>query len=149
MRRQWAFAGLLIAMLYSAGCSQQASYVPVSGTVYMDDQPLANVMVIFQPMAAEGQIETAGVGSYAMTDEQGRYTLKVASEMPKTGALVGKHRVRIATPPSKKTNTDSDAAMGSGNEFVDPIPPHYNIESTLTFDVPPSGTKQADFKLRR
>jgi hypothetical protein len=147
MPRQGLIVGLLALVL--CGCGESARYVPVSGTVYLDDQPLANAMVTFQPMAPEGQIETAGVGSYAMTDQNGRYTLKVASEQPRDGALVGKHRVRIATPPNKKANTDSDSALGSGNELVDPIPARYNSESTLTFDVPPGGTQQADFRLHR
>jgi hypothetical protein len=103
MPRQGLIVGLLALVL--CGCGESARYVPVSGTVYLDDQPLANAMVTFQPMAPEGQIETAGVGSYAMTDQNGRYTLKVASEQPKDGALVGKHRVRIATPPEQEKPT--------------------------------------------
>jgi len=127
------------------GCQKGGAYVPVSGTIYLDEKPLANTMVTFQPTASTGH-DTGGVGSYAMTDDQGNYQLEAMTETPIPGALPAVHQVRIATPPPKG-NEDSDAAATGKKKYRDPIPKRYNVESKLTYEVPAGGTKSADFKL--
>jgi len=121
----------------AAGCSGQR-VVPVSGRVTLNGQPLANVHVSFQPLSA-GPDHDPGSGSYAITDNDGRYTLKlVHGDTP--GAVVGKHRVEI-TP----RNSDDDADR-HGKGAVTGVPARYNRNSDLTFEVT-GVTDKADFPL--
>jgi len=147
--------GLLLAalVLIGVGCGQ-SRYVPVSGTVTYNGAPLAKVQVLFQPLASTG-LDSGGVGSFALTNEQGEFTLEAATPTPTRGAAVGKHQVRIAFPPSAlglaPADADSDAANPSGKgqpkQLKQPIPEKYNTQTTLTFDVPAGGTNAAHFKL--
>ena len=151
--RRFAVWLLPAALAALGGCGGGAGYAPVSGHVKFNGKPAANVMVTFQPLAKAAGGDAGGVGSFATTDADGRYELEVMSEKPQKGALVGKHRVRIATPPPKGDGgaADSDAAAETGKKkkgFADPIPARYNVESTLDFDVPSGGTDKADFDLK-
>jgi hypothetical protein len=143
------FLGLCCAVL---GCGGGPSYVAVSGKVFYNGEPLKGVQVMFQPQAAKG-IDAGGVGSFARTDDNGQYTLEAATPYPTKGALVGKHTVRIAFPTAgTEASEDSDAASPAGKKGaprpgVQAIPAKYNIDSILTFEVPPGGTSSADFKL--
>jgi|SRR3954454_7920106 len=127
-------AGLLLA----AGCNR-AGVVPVSGRVTLNGRPLANVHVSFQPVAVGKDVNPGG-GSYAITDADGRFTLRlVESDTP--GAAVGKHRVEI-TP--RNVDDDSDRR---GKGAVTGLPERYNRKSELTFDVPAGGTDKVEFAL--
>src|SRR5688572_16910652 len=93
---------LALAML-AAGCGK-ASVAPVSARVTLDGKPLAGVHVSFQPIAPPGKQEP-GVGSYALKDAEGKYTLLlVDNERP--GAVVGKHRVEITARSDVPANID-------------------------------------------
>jgi len=132
------FTFLAIALLLAAGCSS-GSVVPVSGRVTMNGQPLANVHVSFQPIAS-GSDYNPGGGSYAFTDADGRFTLRlVDGDTP--GAVVGKHRVAI-TP----RNSDDDADR-RGKGAPQGVPERYNRNTELTFEVTRGGTDKADFPL--
>src|SRR5687768_9890418 len=93
---------LALAMI-AAGCGK-ASVAPVSGRVTLDGKPLAGVHLSFQPIAPPGKQEP-GVGSYALTDVEGKYTLLlVDNDQP--GAVVGKHRVEIIARSEVPANID-------------------------------------------
>lgn len=132
------FTLLAAALLLAAGC-QRGGAVPVSGRVTLNGQPLANVHVSFQPIAA-GTDVNPGSGSYGITDSDGRFTLRLV-EGDRSGAAVGKHRIEI-TP----RNTDDDFDR-RGKGAVTGVPDRYNRKSELTFDVPAGGTDKADFAL--
>lgn len=137
--------GAAAMLALSAGCGG-SKIVPVSGTVYLDGQPCANVVVSFQPLATDGDINP-GRGSSAITDANGRYSLVYDGEKP--GALTGKHRVRIFP------NTGSGPGVNDGEPVKDVkpskppvrIPPEWNDLSTKEFDVPSGGTDKADFSI--
>jgi hypothetical protein len=129
---------LALALSLAAGCGG-AGVAPVSGRVTLNGQPLANVHVSFQPVAAGTDLNPGG-GSYAITDADGRFTLRTV-EGDRPGAVVGKHRVEI-TP----RNTDDDADR-RGKGAAAGVPAKYNRNSQLTFDVPRGGTDQANFAL--
>lgn len=140
---------LAVPLLLAAGCSGDGfKYVPVSGRITKNGQPLANVRVTFQPMG-----ENPGPGSAGTTDADGRYKLVVSSQQYSgEGAVVGKHRVRIGTVLPGEGTVPTDPSIGTpdgeplaGKEL---IPPKYNQDSELTFDVPPGGTDKADFDLK-
>jgi hypothetical protein len=115
--------------LWAAGCGS-GQFAPVSGRVTLDDKPLPNAAITFQPVAPKGE-STPGPGSGGFTDADGRYTLKVIGPESR-GAVVGKHKVRI-TPRQKGK----------------PLPAKYGGKDTiLEFDVPAGGTDAADFQLK-
>jgi hypothetical protein len=142
---------LVLLILTVLGCGEgRPKFVPVSGRVLVDGKPVANLMVTFQPIATERN-KDPGPGSAGITDAEGRFTLKVSSQQYSgNGAVVGKHKVRIGTVlPGEGQATDPsigspDDAPLAGKEL---IPPHYNQDTILTFEVPPEGTNQANFDL--
>lgn len=151
MLRSFLLVGLGLLAAGVLGCSDgRPKFVPVSGRVLVDGQPVANLMVTFQPLQTEKN-KDPGPGSAGITDAEGRFTLKVSSQQYSgTGAVVGKHKVRIGTIlPGEGQATDPsigspDDAPLAGKEL---IPPQYNQDTILTFEVPPGGTDQANFEL--
>ncbi len=146
----------LSLMLISLGCGK-GSYtaVPVSGQVTMNNQPLANVIVSFQPVGT-GSNPNPGPGSSGKTDSEGRFTLKLLSTPPRDGAVVGQHRVQIYTPETGEGAVPYDPELGSPDgapakpsKPVEFIPARYHDQSKMTFDVPEGGTNQANFALTR
>ncbi len=124
------------------GCGKGGGYqvVPVSGTVTIDGKPVANIAVVFQPIAS-GKTEP-GPGSTGVTDAQGKYTLTVTSAQKQPGAVVGKHRVTFASQAGARADSDDTVTPQS----ADPVPAKYR-ETPLEFAVPSGGTDKADFKL--
>lgn len=137
------FAAALLGAGACTGCSSSKEYevAPVSGTVTLDGAPAANVEVAFQPIGG-AENPTPGPGSLAIADDQGRFTLRTIRD--EDGAVVGNHRVLITTPrPARESANDSDV----GPAFKELIPAKYNIDTTLTFEVPADGTTEANFEL--
>jgi hypothetical protein len=94
----------------------------VTGTVTIDGQPGADLLVTFIP---EG---TAAAGSaMATTDAGGKYELKYRGEKP--GAVVGKNKVQIARAAG------GGPAGGINAVASTPLPARYNERTTLTADV--------------
>jgi hypothetical protein len=144
MRLRFIAIALLAGL---SGCSGGPKVVPVSGTVMLGGKPLANAIVAFNPAAMPGKIEAPGPGSMGVTDDQGRYVLKIIGTDGRTaGAVVGEHRVRISTADNKGGGSDStDVATRQQKELV---PAKYNTNTELTFTVPPGGTDAANFDLK-
>src|SRR5262245_59243356 len=130
---------LLLAALLTAGCGGP-TVVSVSGQVTMDGKPLPGAHVTFQPVG--GLNQPPGSGSYAKTDADGRYTLRLI-QPDRAGAVVGKHKVSI----SKRGGEASQQSDAGIKIPPDPVPAKYNRESTLEYEVPPGGTDKADFEL--
>lgn len=132
---------ILVALALSiAGCGAEGA-VPVSGRVTLDGKPLPGVHVSFQPQNAA---EDAPGGSYAVTDADGKYQLRlVDSDQP--GAAPGKHRVEIV---AKAGPTDDTDRRGRPPPVSVVVPERYNRFSELSFDVPASGTDAANFDLQ-
>jgi hypothetical protein len=138
---------LLAALVALAGCGKGPYEVAqVSGRVTLDGQPVAKVAVMFQPMAPKGTMNP-GPGSYGITDAEGRYTLKLVG-VETSGAVVGKHKVRIENYTEPGDSSD-DRPRPRAKPAV-PIPGKYNRgEAILEFEVPASGTDNADFPLTK
>lgn len=118
------------------GCGPQAVIQPVSGTVTLNGKPLPGAVVRFMP---KPQADPQAVMMLAMgkTDDQGKYSLEVFEGPP--GAVVGVNRVTISTAIEHETE---DRLIAKER-----VPPQYNIQSKLEFDVPAEGTENADFAL--
>ncbi len=108
-----AFLGMVamsaMSLLAGAGCGGRG-FAEVRGTVLVDGKPLQGAFVTFVP---EGPDVVRGVGS---TNAEGRY--RVIRPGSKVGAMIGKNRVSV-----------------TGGYAGQTLPPQYNTESTLTYEV--------------
>jgi hypothetical protein len=137
MRPLFLFALLLP---FAAGCGGTPyKTASVSGRVTLDNKPVANLAVLFQPVA-EGNANP-GPGSTGVTDDDGHYTLTLTDAKKSKGAVVGKHMVRI-TPNQANTDSSDDRPQKRPKQNL-PTPK----KITFDFEVPAGGTTSADFAL--
>src|SRR5262245_53931987 len=125
--------GLVFAIV---GCGPRVA--PVSGKITLDDKPLVNAMIIFEP---DGDPKNPGPSSQGKTDSKGEYALQLTTQSTK-GAIVGKHRVRITAYEG-----DDGTVPGSAPDSVFRkalLPEKYHAKSELSFDVPSGGTTEAN-----
>lgn len=121
------------AVLFAAGgCSGSGmpSLATVSGIVTLNGAPYPNARVAFSP--AQGR------PSEGITDSTGKYELSYLPGVK--GVEPGDHSVSITTQYQAPENP------GSEPPFVEPLPPKYNVTSTLTAKVE-KGSNQIDFTL--
>ncbi|VAX38777.1 hypothetical protein MNBD_PLANCTO02-695 [hydrothermal vent metagenome] len=118
----------------SSGPSDQPELGTVKGKVTMNGQPMANVIVTFQPENNGGKEK--GRVSIGKTDEQGNYELGYNTKSK--GAKVGQHTVRISTV--------FENPAPDGNDPKDPIPAKFNVKSEIKKEVQ-SGENSIDIKL--
>src|SRR5262245_63242316 len=138
--RQLIAAGALLALAGLAGCGSR-KIVPVSGVVKLDGKAYPNAVVSFQPVGTKSS-PNPGRGSSGVTDQDGKFSLIYDGE--KSGALVGKHRVRIFT---QLGGPDTEGTVQPAKRGVkvqgEPIPPEWNEYSEKEFEVPAGGTDSA------
>jgi hypothetical protein len=128
--------------LFIAGCSAPTT-APVSGRITLDEKPLANATVIFQPISENSN---PGPGSQGKTDRNGNFTLTLMKKGEPIGAIVGNHKVSITAYEGHDGTVPSS---GSDMKFAKRIvPAEYNVNSTLTFEVPAGGSASANFDLK-
>lgn len=128
---------LCLVICVLAGCGGESlSLAPVSGVITLNGEPLEGALVTFIPI---GITEENAPTSLGKTDAEGRYTLETITE--DKGAYIGTHRVTIV----KEKGGDVDDTDDSIIEFENEIPPEYNDESKLKFEVTKDGTKEANF----
>ena len=132
-----AILGLLLVGL-AVGCGggsgDRPETGPVAGKVTLDGQPLADATVTFSP--------DSGRPSSGVTNANGEYELDYTVDVK--GAKVGSHKVSIST-------FKAGDAEGEGSEsqaVPEKVPPQYNRETTLTFEVKPEGHTDANFDLQ-
>ena len=131
---------MLIAILV-AGCDSGVPTARVEGVVTLDGKPLSEIRVLFQPDNKSG--ESAGFGSFALTDSSGKFVLKL-SDSQNEGAVVGSHTVTLADKLSEDPK-DSDAG-GFGTTPKSRIPVKYSSESKK-FEVKSGAVNKANFEL--
>ena len=124
-------AGLLAALLTLSGCGDSKEG-RVSGTVWVDDEPVEDGSINFIP--ADGQSQTAGG-----VIKDGKYSVKVP---------VGLMKVEIRAP---KTIGHKKIYPDQPNSPVRPVreerlAERYNLKTELTFEVRP-GDNEKDFRL--
>ncbi len=130
---------IVVLLLFTAGCGG-SKIVSVSGRVTVGGKPIANAMVIFEPLSKE---ENLGPGSQGRTDKNGQFTLELMTGK-KTGAFVGTHLVRITAYEGEEEIPSSGSDMKFRKRIISD---DYNVNSKLTFKVPPGGTTEANFDL--
>lgn len=102
----------------------------VSGTVFLDGEPVSGATVEFTPHQ--------GSTAYGITNSKGYYTLQYLPDCP--GAVTGQNTVRITTYDWRTTKE------GNKIEIPEKLPERYNRHSTLMADVT-SGSQTLDWKL--
>jgi hypothetical protein len=137
MRARWLLG---VAVVSALGCGGR-TFVPVSGKVTLNGQPLAGATVFFQPVAPPGSTD-AGPGSQGKTNDRGEFKLTAATG--ENGAVAGEHRVMISLLNPQVGDSDERAPRG-GWPLADKVPSKYNTDTTLQFVVAPG--KPADFPL--
>jgi hypothetical protein len=130
---------LLCSVALVLGCGERRNLGTVSGRITLDGQPLADAKVNFQPMS---DTRNPGIGSFGQTNANGEYTLTLIDEKAQ-GAIVGMHRVMIIKKAGAAKGDQADDKVPAGKDLV---PPEYNLNSTLTFEVKP-GHNNADWNL--
>ena len=139
LRAFCSLATLLVSCLGVIGCGGPGyELASVSGRITLNGKPIPDVHVSFQP-SQEGNAEP-GPGSFGKTDADGRYSLRTVTEPPADGALVGLHVItlRASSPESLKTDEAVAPAV---------MLPVQAVNGSLSFEVPPEGTDQADINL--
>ena len=133
-----------VLVLTLVGCnSSKFELAPVSGTVTLDGEPVADARVIFEPQRTGEAALSAGPSSNGVTDESGRYSLLTTVEEDR-GAVVGKHTVTISTYLAEIDRSRDTSRIIRKEE----IPARYAEPGALTFEVSSEGTDKADFELK-
>jgi hypothetical protein len=142
--RIWLFLGCMVTL---AGCNAP-KYAPVSGVVTLNGKPLADAMVSFQMIVEEDPLK-APPSAAGKTNQNGEYSLKsrTANAAEKDGAIPGSYKVVIALINPATIDRDKRRGAADLASSFEQLPARYNVESTLTCDVPPEGKKDANFQL--
>ena len=141
-QRFTVFVALLlpILLMLAAGCApRRPAVVPAHGVVLLDNQPLPKAVVEFVPTAEgfEGEMKAT-----AVTDEQGRFTLKCHWQ-DKDGAAVGKNKVLVYedAPPGADGSIAREAAAEAARLTKPPtlpnrpIPAKYGTVGSTPLDI--------------
>jgi len=162
---------ILFCMLaFLPGCGDGRQYVPVSGLVTLDGQPLRDVNLLFEPLSGSGK-NAPGAPSIGQTNAEGHYALNCPLTN-RVGAVVGRHQVSIFSNDrqeftqeqidtgrkylSELTKTPaeelSDATViGHLHAVIQPpreiVPIKYNRQSELTYEVTQDGPNEINFSL--
>jgi hypothetical protein len=140
----------LIALVLTfgmAGCSQPLDDLPrepVSGTVMMDGQPLAEAVIQFTPTGATAKSPIAGAngeikdGQFSIPREEG--------PVPGTYKVSISHAELKDVPSKGKVNT----SIPQRNKKVGPeqIPADYNTKSKLEVEIKSGGAGDLKFELK-
>lgn len=127
-----------------AGCTTGPETAPVAGVVTLDDKPLADIRVTFQPQA-RGQDAEAGVGSTGVTGADGRFVLR-RIDNDREGAVVASHLVTFSDMRAEEVTKDVDAGPDP-KPIPQRLPAKYATES-LPFDVKSGEQNEAKFELK-
>jgi hypothetical protein len=131
-------AAILVAAAVLANCTGCGNgRSPVGGKVTFDGKPVEQGAIVLEP--ADGHGPTTGG-----TILDGKYELA-----GKAAPLPGKKKVRItATRKTGRKVASGPLRNTMVDEIESYIPEIYNIDSTLTCEVSPDGSKTINFDLK-
>lgn len=140
MRRSWSAAALTGLLALAAGCGGSAGLVPVSGTVRLDGQPLAQASLRFVP---DGDARTHW--GTALTGADGKY--RVMGPQGQDGLAPGPYKVTVSRllrkdgtpPPANVPPIESDA--------TESLPAIYSHPDRTTLKVTVEPGKSVDLDL--
>lgn len=119
----WMIVSLMAAALL--GCSSaEEGRAPIAGDVSIGGQPLAKGHILFVPVAPnEGPTASAAIVN-------GKYELDGAH-----GPMIGPNRVQVEADLGVALDDEEAVARLGGRLPPQPIPPQYNRQSTLVYEV--------------
>ncbi|MDB5309616.1 MAG: hypothetical protein JWO38_3818 [Gemmataceae bacterium] len=142
IRRQ--LAAVLPFVLAGCGSGPAPGPVPVSGTVTLNDRPLANATVTFIPVPG-----TPGFGGTGKTNADGKYTLADSRENT-PGVLPGKYRVVVGKrlmPDGSEVPAD-DTTPPIMSPAKESLPAYGNPTAPALSAAVPDGGGTIDFSLK-
>jgi len=112
MARNSVRSSWCVALLLLAGCGSGGDFpvAPTRGKVTCEGQPVAHVMVFFEPLQ-EGKSALVGKQGFALAEEDG--TFVVSTYGKGDGAVIGKHRVRVGPPGEGHPNFKCACVLNS------------------------------------
>lgn len=146
MKRVSLVLALLVVTIAGCGSSSEFEVARVEGQILLDGQPLADATVIFTPTSHDATRPAIGPDAIGKTDAEGRFQL--VTHTSQKGATVGTNRVVVST---FRTEADpADPENGAKTTVVQPerVPPQFNVQSILLYEVPSNGTDSAVFQLQ-
>lgn len=133
-------SGVLLIALAGCGGDQGDArpHQAVSGTVTLDDKPLAHGFIEFQPTSEEG-VAAGG------TVTEGKFAIEQAK-----GPTPGAYKVLISSSAAPEAASDAPPPPPGAPTTppADPIPAKYNSASQLTAKVEASQANTFDFPLK-
>lgn len=109
-RQPAVFLSLLVA---TVGCSsgvKEYGTAKVTGKLMCEDEPVGDAIVFFAPLqSAEGKGANTGKQGIGRTDAFGEFVVSTYGD--NDGAVVGKHRITVQTPPSCPCASNPDVAV--------------------------------------
>jgi hypothetical protein len=144
-RHDWRFTHTLVlatVLLAAAGCSSQSGdELPreaVSGTVTLDDQPLADGLIQFTP--AGGSVEGGTPTGGGSTIKGGSFYIS-----RETGLVPGNYNVAInAAAPRGERTKPAQVGAGKAEELAkELIPAKYNAKTTLKTEIKKGGSNSS------
>jgi hypothetical protein len=124
-------------LLFALGCGKAYQVAPVSGRVTLEGKPMGFVTVSFSSKADKTWPSAVGV-----TDEEGKFTLQLATRDNDVGAIVGDNNVLITGGAHRGAKKVIERGPPRS-----PVPAKYGTDGALSFTVPPRGTSEANFEL--
>jgi hypothetical protein len=138
-RRSTIGLALLVLLCGCGGPRDNYDRLPISGTVKLDGQPLAEGYLIFEPKS--GQPTQSGGMIY-----RGKFDVPAES-----GPVVGTYSVAIFSGAEASsvnvTPGTPEAELAAKKVPGERVPRKYNIDTTLTVDVKPGEKNTYDFDL--
>lgn len=135
MRPSETLIPLLIVLLSGCGGGlTQHSTAKVTGKVVCEGEPVADVRVYFNPMAAKGASE-AGKSGVGFADSNGSFTISTYGK--EDGAVVGKHRVMVDSPHPEDFPGFSCKCETNGNVAVQEVEVTAGGENSFTITMKP------------
>jgi hypothetical protein len=128
------------------GCnSSKFEFAPVKGQVLLDGKPVDQAKIVFMPSTVREDGES-GPYSQGLTDAEGRFALETVEPSPRTGAVVGPHRIIVST---KQARLDPEVLDREIIDVPESIPWEYTYykRTPLKYEVPRGGTNSADFAI--
>ena len=95
--RRFVSCSMIVSLTLMAGCGSEGDFpvAPVRGRVVCEGRPVPYVRVFFEPLETGG---SAIVGKQAITRTEADGTFVLSTYGTEDGAVIGKHRVRVAGP---------------------------------------------------
>lgn len=136
----------VIGLSMPLGCGgSKFEFADVSGRVMLDGSPVPEAKVVFMPTARNEGGES-GPYSQGRTDAEGRFELATVEDSPRSGAVVGPHRVVVSTKRARLDPVNRDVEIVESPETI-PWQYTYYKRTPLSYDVPSGGSDAAELLL--